>query len=1284
MRIRKLQHTIVTSAICLSGAMWAHSGIAGPIPSPVVRMEQVATPLDAFQYGEQANGDAHSVFNRSPCGQIASDDGRWVVFSSIASNLVRGDTNNVEDVFLRDTQLGTTRRISVTSSGEQLVHPSVDACMSASGRYVVYRTMSDVTGESHHEDEDIYLYDRVENSQLLVSRPVTGCGAECDGLNLSPNISADGRFVAFTSTSAELIAGADAQGTTQLYLFERLTRNMSMITAMPGSLVGFGGGGASLSEDGRFITLATTTDSLGTSNGQTDVYVFDRVLEVFRLVSKANDGTEGNGDSYGGVISRDGSHAAFLSAADNLVPSDNNGTELDVFVVQLGLDIIELATVSDNGNQPEGHVTAWPSISADGMEVAFMSEGGGLIDLAGTITRGVYVRDRVANTTERIAPQSLDQFDDRAETPYLSPDGDTLYYTAGAADLVIDDTNGALDLFKTQIDNGVTERLSMPTAGYVGPSGPNEEIFARDRRRTVTADGRFVVFTSYATNLTSSGGPIERASSLPEVYLHDRLTRGVTLISRPAGSPSNPDGFSSTPSISSDGRFVAFHSAHDDLVPNDDNGVLDVFVYDRQTQSISRITTDQPGVRVGGFEAYMAADGEHVAFLSDITGLGASFQAYVADLTMGTIERVSVNNSGDPANSAAAGVSVSGDGRYAVFESFADNLVAGDTNSKTDIFLHDRQNGITRRISVSTTGDEGDDASYDAQISDDGSTVVFTSDADTFLPGATNVLTYTHEVITGETRLESISESGIAVPFTSGTSISGDGRYVAMSTASADLVRSGQPLDLNDVIDIYIGDRDMGGIQRVSVDRELLEGNGHSTAAKLDASGRFIEFSSETNNWSLDAGRYGQIPTLGNARLPLLVEISGFAEPTTISTIDLSTLNAVVGVPVTIPILVTGDSSAPLDGVASIDVATGEVCLQTSRTTVMGQANARRFDCEITFRSQGEHELSLAFSVSQTHESSALLAPITVVRPMDDPNQPPVAESQTLTVVPDTPRMINLVASDPDGDPLTYSLVSPTSNGSLSGMPPNITYTPDFGFTGEDSFVFGVNDGLANSGPATITLLISDTPVPVADSQTVTLDEDADAMITATGVASDGGALVYQLVSGPSAGTLMGTLPNVAYIPDANVFGVDSFRFLVTDSTGDSDPATVTLIVNPVNDPPSFTGGPDLVYPAGSSGTQTETAWATTISAGPMEMGTVSFTLVEDDNLDVVTDVSLTPDGTLEITLSGIKGIATVEVTAVDDEGAVSAPVTFEIRVGDGIPSADGIFKNGFEAAESR
>ena len=173
------------------------------------------------------------------------------------------------------------------------------------------------------------------------------------------------------------------------------------------------------------------------------------------------------------------------------------------------------------------------------------------------------------------------------------------------------------------------------------------------------------------------------------------------------------------------------------------------------------------------------------------------------------------------------------------------------------------------------------------------------------------------------------------------------------------------------------------------------------------------------------------------------------------------------------------------------------------------------------------------------------------------------------TIQEDTAASITLGGSDLDGDPLTYSVVTGPCHGCLSGTAPNLFYTPRANFNGSDSFTFKVNDGTADSAVATV--LITVTAVndpPMANDDSVTMQEDALAPITLSGSDLDGDPLIYSVLTGPCHGCLNGTAPNLIYTPKANFNGSDSFTFKVNDGTADSEVATVSITVTAVNDPP--------------------------------------------------------------------------------------------------------------------
>jgi hypothetical protein len=178
-------------------------------------------------------------------------------------------------------------------------------------------------------------------------------------------------------------------------------------------------------------------------------------------------------------------------------------------------------------------------------------------------------------------------------------------------------------------------------------------------------------------------------------------------------------------------------------------------------------------------------------------------------------------------------------------------------------------------------------------------------------------------------------------------------------------------------------------------------------------------------------------------------------------------------------------------------------------------------------------------------------------------NQAPIANPQSVSTSEDSSMDILLTGSDPDDDPITYTVVSTPTHGSLSGTAPNLSYLPENNYNGTDSFTFVVNDGLANSEPAAVNIEI--TPVndaPVADSQSVTTWQSAPVAITLSGSDVDGDVLTYSVYAFPAHGTLSGTAPDLVYTPTNGYAGPDIFSFVVNDGELDSAPATVGIRIN--------------------------------------------------------------------------------------------------------------------------
>jgi hypothetical protein len=203
---------------------------------------------------------------------------------------------------------------------------------------------------------------------------------------------------------------------------------------------------------------------------------------------------------------------------------------------------------------------------------------------------------------------------------------------------------------------------------------------------------------------------------------------------------------------------------------------------------------------------------------------------------------------------------------------------------------------------------------------------------------------------------------------------------------------------------------------------------------------------------------------------------------------------------------------------------------------------------------------SFTFVVNDCQVSSAPAVVDIDVTPVNDA---PVANPQSVSTPEDTPLDIVLTGLDPDGDPLTFTVVSTPTHGALGGIAPNLTYTPSLNYNGTDSFTFVVNDGYVNSEPAEVSIEV--TPVndaPVADPQSVTTRQSVPVEITLSGSDIDGDALTYGLTTPPDHGTLSGTVPDLIYTPEPGYAGVDSFSFLVNDGELDSAVAMVSIAVN--------------------------------------------------------------------------------------------------------------------------
>jgi len=382
--------------------------------------------------------------------------------------------------------------------------------------------------------------------------------------------------------------------------------------------------------------------------------------------------------------------------------------------------------------------------------------------------------------------------------PSISPSGRFVVFMSGASTLVAGDTNNFEDAFLHDRLTRSTERVSVSSAGVGGNSHSGGGV--------VTPDGRYVAFVSIASNLVPGD-----SNSRYDIFVRDRQS-GTTERVIVSTSGTEGDQHSESASISDDGRFVAFASFATTLVPGDGNHSEDVFVRDRQSGTTERVSVDASGGEADGasLAPWISADGRYVAFESTATDLVAGggngmLGIFVRDRQSGTNERVSVAPNGAEANTICFLTSMSPDGRFVVFYSRADNLVPGDTNGREDVFLRDRQAGTTELLSVDSSGTPGNGDSVWGATTASGRFVAFGSAATNLVQGDTNSFmdVFVRDRIAGTTERISLGAGGIQGDGNSSEpAISADGRFVAFSSLATNLVAG----DTNFQIDVFLRD----------------------------------------------------------------------------------------------------------------------------------------------------------------------------------------------------------------------------------------------------------------------------------------------------------------------------------------------------------------------------------------------------------------------------------------------------------------------------------------------
>ena len=462
------------------------------------------------------------------------------------------------------------------------------------------------------------------------------------------------------------------------------------------------------------------------------------------LVSVNSTGT-GSGNARSGDFGRyritpDGRYVVFYSDASNLVPLGATAAS-DIFVRDLQTGQTKMASINAAGTPSTG-VSNFGLISDNGRFVAFTSFVNNLVNNDTNTVPDVFLRDFETNTTRLVSVNAAGTASGAlggSEVLDMTPDGRFIVFSSGASDLTsIPDGNGlGSDIYVRDVVNNVTK---LVTVSMTATTSGNGTSFGGK----ISADGRYVVFTSEASNL------VGHDTSIRDVFIRDLQTNITKRVSTDATGFQGGNNESSGGIIDKSGKFVVFATKATDLstVP-DTNGLSEVFIYDIQNDSKKLITLNTAGTATGGgfppfggffdhgVELDISADGRFVAFMSQQSGLvtndtnGNNDDIFLYNIATQAKSLVSVNLTGTNGVGGSFKPSISDDGRFVGFESHATDLVAADTNgSSTDVFLRDLTRGETYLVSSNNarTG-SGNGPSFEPFLTSDGKRLVYVSRA---------------------------------------------------------------------------------------------------------------------------------------------------------------------------------------------------------------------------------------------------------------------------------------------------------------------------------------------------------------------------------------------------------------------------------------------------------------------------------------------------------------------------------------------------------------------------
>jgi hypothetical protein len=622
-----------------------------------------------------------------------STNNQFILFESRASNLVPNDTNNATDIFVRNLVITQTVLVSAKSNGVPGNRDSSGSAMTADGHFVAFLSSAfDLVASDNNGIADVFVRDLQTGGTTLVSVGAKSVSGFVQPSLVAPEISDDGRYVLFTSPGTNLVAGV--QTTNELYLRDLVAGTTVWASSAATQAVWnvfHNSRSVSfnyiMSRDGRYVAYESYAPSANLTTGL--ILRYDNQTALTDVIS-TNALVLPLGNIRSLDMTADGRIVAFIGSTNG--PPANNSS---IFVWDSLSGNTTLASGDLGGQIPSNSICAWPVLDSSGQYVAFLSAGSGLVTNTLSGDFHLYRRDLQMASTVLLDSDTNNSGSllNTAPVPSLSGDGQFVAFESSEAKLVPRDPNRSLDVFVRNIGSNSTELISIRASALpsYSPNGPNTlSLFS------VSSDGRFIAFSSDADNVVANDTNGSRDAIVRDLLLGTNLLVSANTNNLPANN------FSTGPVISGDGRFVAFTSTANDLVPGDSNKALDVFVRDMQTGLTTLISVKTNSSGPGNKDSYLpfiSTNGRFVVFRSTATDLApGSFTGvdnlFLRDRQLGTTTALTTNGGWSP--------TMTPDGHYIAFGDGSDRIYVRDTQASATIFT--KSASIALIISISPNG----------------------------------------------------------------------------------------------------------------------------------------------------------------------------------------------------------------------------------------------------------------------------------------------------------------------------------------------------------------------------------------------------------------------------------------------------------------------------------------------------------------------------------------------------------------------------------------------------